>query len=141
MLKVTCTQYKVIDENPRDIYFYKNNFVVNLHVLLFNCRMSQELMIELIDMLEPRLERASPLAIPHWMEVLIAIRFFAEGGYQKGVGRDYNHPSHQTTVSVTLNRVIEAILTYRGEIIRFPATPAERDEVEAKFVSKNIFLF
>lgn len=91
-------------------------------------RMYPRTAVDLIEMLRPHLA-APPRGIQPHTKVLTALRFLAEGGYQKGVGNDMNHPMAQGTVSKSLHEVIPTILQLRDRFIVFPRTREERAAV------------
>lgn len=88
-------------------------------------RMTPVLAIQFIELLRPSL-RDHPSGIQPHIQVLLVLRFLAEGGYQKGVSNDYNHPMAQPTFSRYLHSVITAINRLADEYIKFPETQQER---------------
>lgn len=67
-----------------------------------------------------------------------ALRFFAEGNYQKGVGNDFNVGLAQPTVSKCLSEVISIIETEVCPVlIRFPVSEEEKDKVKLGFYKKK----
>ena len=92
--------------------------------------MSAEVTLRLIQLLENRLQGSRNTAIPVHIKVLITLRFLAEGSLQKGVSQDFNHPVSQSTVSRSINTVIDAILDLGDEFIQFPRTRQQRDIIQ-----------
>lgn len=86
----------------------------------------------LIDLLSPQLQGVRSTAIPPHLQVLSALRFFAEGGLQKGVASDYNHPMCQGSMSKTINKVVNALLLFSKRYIHFPTTREERQMVSSR---------
>lgn len=97
-------------------------------------RMSKESALVLIAMLRPMLPGVRKNGISPEMQVLIALRFYAEGPYQRGLGQDCLHPVSQPTASVILGRVSTALCSMADRYIRFPQTEEERISVERKYV-------
>lgn len=83
-------------------------------------------------MLEPRLIGDSSTSIPVHLKVLITLRLMAEGGYQKGLCRELNHPVAQSTVSKCILKVQEAILHLRYIAVRFPTNHQNRRMIQNK---------
>nr|CAD7572456.1 unnamed protein product [Timema californicum] len=67
------------------------------------------------------------------LQVLAAIRFFAEGGYQRGVGQDLFIALSRPAVSKCIRAVCEGLSNIAGQWIRFPRTVAQRDQIQQKF--------
>lgn len=88
--------------------------------------MSQETTLRLIQLLQNRLLGERSTAIPVHLQVLLTLRFMAEGQLQKGLGQDYNHPVGQSTASKYIHRVLDAILTLHDQFIQFPTTQQTR---------------
>ncbi|KAJ8676176.1 hypothetical protein QAD02_011962 [Eretmocerus hayati] len=85
----------------------------------------------LVELLREPLAVNRQTKIPTHLQVLITLRFLAEGGFQKGVGQDYNHPVSQSRVSYIVNRVINAILTLKNNWIVFPNNRESRLQTQA----------
>lgn len=79
-------------------------------------------------------------SVPPMLRLTAALRFFAEGSYQKGVGNDLFAGMAQPTLSKALSSVIEA---FEVEIcpvaIQFPTSEAEKDEIKRSFYEKTGF--
>ncbi|KAJ8674476.1 hypothetical protein QAD02_005738 [Eretmocerus hayati] len=89
----------------------------------------------LVELLRAPLAVNRHTKIPTHLQVLITLLFLAEGGFQKGVGQDYNHPVSQSRVSYIMNRVIQAILTLQDDWIKFPSDRASRLRAQAEFLT------
>ncbi|XP_014218645.1 putative nuclease HARBI1 [Copidosoma floridanum] len=74
-----------------------------------------------------------PEGVPPHLQVLSCIRFFAEGQYQKGCGRDLYHPMAQPTVSKYLHIVCPTIIRALGHLAEFPNTAEERRRIFQSF--------
>ncbi|KAJ8677643.1 hypothetical protein QAD02_013430, partial [Eretmocerus hayati] len=96
-------------------------------------RLTPRAAIELIELLAPMLLLTKGTKFPIHLQVLLAVRFLAEGMYQKCLGQDFNHPASQPVVSRIINRVIDAIVTLKDKFIIFPSTSEERLAIQAKF--------
>lgn len=96
--------------------------------------MSKDSVMDLTDQLRPRLTRQQTHGLTAEFQVLIALRFFAEGSYQQSVGQDCLHPVSQPTVSIVLNRVTEALCDLSPRYITFPSTREERSIVQEQYV-------
>ena len=73
---------------------FKNNNFIKLFY-----RMTPAVVLRLISLIEDQIiiERCS--AIPVHLQVLITLRFLAEGCLQKGLSQDFQHPVSQATAS------------------------------------------
>lgn len=96
--------------------------------------MSNLSVLDLVEMIRQQLEGVQRHAICPEFQVLIALRFYAEGGYQKGIGQDCFHPVSQPTVSKILKKVTNALCRLAERYIQFPKTCEDRTEVSNKFV-------
>lgn len=92
--------------------------------------MTAEVVLRLIELVEDRLRPERSSAIPVHLQVLITLRFLAEGPFQKSLSQDFNHPVSQTTVSRCINRVIEAIVALGDMFIQFPVTHQQRHAIQ-----------
>lgn len=73
-------------------------------------------------------------------KVLIALRFFATGSYQRCVGEHYNLNVSQTSVHRYIHEVTESIINEFGEeYVKFPQTLEERRALKQKFMDKFQF--
>lgn len=72
-------------------------------------------------------------AVPVHLRVLSVLRFLAEGGFQKGTGRDQFHPLSQSSVSRFIDKVLDAIISISDRYLHFPETKAERLKVKNRF--------
>lgn len=67
-----------------------------------------------------------------YFQVLTALKFFARGDYQGGVGRDQWIPISQQTVSRCLREVTQAMNdpAIVAQYLRFPQNQAERAKIK-----------
>lgn len=66
--------------------------------------------------------------------MLIALRFYAFGCYQRPTGQDFLLAVSQSTVCRCIRKVTRALCAIKDEFIKFPSTVAERTRVEAGYV-------
>lgn len=97
---------------------------------MFICRLTPEVALHLFHMIRERLLPERNSGVPPHLQLLIVLRFLAEGGFQKGVGQDYLHRVSQTTASRCLSKVLDAIMTIGRRIIRFSSTQQERVQIQ-----------
>lgn len=81
-----------------------------------------------------------PAAVECQDKVLAVLRFYAEGGYQRGTANDKHHPMGKTTLHKYLHEVTTAILQLEEEYIVFPNTPQERQRVSLGYVCNKILI-
>ena len=113
---------RLIKQHLRDV---SNPFEISEEQFRKHYRMVQWVALDLIEKLIPFLPY-NPAGIPPHLQILSVLRFLAEGGYQKGLGQDFNHPMSQSSVSKYLHLVIPAILRLSEEFIKFPRSEQER---------------
>lgn len=82
--------------------------------------------LRLVEILRASLSPLKADGVPAHLQVLSALRFYAEGTYQKGVGQDFRHPLSQAMISRIIERVTDAIIAVADNYIRFPHTREER---------------
>ncbi|XP_062551170.1 putative nuclease HARBI1 [Armigeres subalbatus] len=104
-------------------------------------RVTKDLFSYLLNILEANLEATvKSSSVQPILKLSAALRFFAEGSYQKGVGNDIFAGMAQPTLSKVLSVVIGV---FEAEIcptaIRFPETEAEKDEIKRAFYEKTGF--
>lgn len=81
----------------------------------------------LCGVLQPLMGGGSSLEIEK--QVLIGLRFYAEGPYKKAVGQDMFNSVAQTTVSKYVHKVTDALCELEDVFIRFPTCAEERRRV------------
>lgn len=104
-------------------------------------RVSKELFIYLLDILDtklgPTVGSSSVLPI---IKLAASLRFFAEGGYQKGAGNDLFVGVAQPTMSKMLSEVIDVFEeSVCRTSITFPASQQEKSSIKMGFYEKTGF--
>nr|XP_029707902.1 putative nuclease HARBI1 [Aedes albopictus] len=104
-------------------------------------RVTKEFFSYLLNIMETKLGvTVKASSIPAILKLSAALRFFAEGSYQKGVGNDLFAGMAQPTLSKVLSTVIEV---FEAEVcsttISFPESEAEMDEIKHAFYAKHGF--
>lgn len=97
-------------------------FTLCVHIF----RLNPHVAFELCNWLRPYLEGQRRHHIPVHVQVLVSLRFFATGSYQKVLQQDYFHPVAQPTISKFLDKVVSALVDLSPQFIKFPATPQQR---------------
>lgn len=94
-------------------------------------------------MLDTFAQEAQPTtlaAVSPLSRVVAALRFFAEGSYQHGVGADYNVGMAQSTVSRSLSYFLEVMQRKLcSQWIRFELTEEEKAQAKREFYAKAGF--
>ena len=140
VLRDTSNPFELDAEYFRKYYrlnIYPNVILLLLYVIkctYFYYRFTPEVALILVNLIEDTIVREHVVAIPAHVQVLIVLRFLAEGSYQKGFGQDFNHPVSQSTASRCVHAVVNAINTLTDRFIAFPSTQEERHRVQAKLV-------
>lgn len=98
-------------------------------------RLSRELTRTLIEQLTPHMNagvRRTKVTIAG--RILGALRFFAQGSYQRSVGNERDVALAQQTMSKALTIVCEAIETIAPLWIKFPTAPEEKERKKNDFM-------
>lgn len=103
-------------------------------------RVSKELFRYLLDFVEDKLGGVKSTSVPATLKLSAALRFFAEGSYQKGVGNDMFAGMAQPTLSKILTSVIDV---FEAElcptVIQFPVSDEEKSEIKRGFYERTGF--
>jgi len=100
-------------------------------------RLSKPLAQELIDMLKPHLHRPSTVkGIQQDQKVLVALRFYATGSYQRGLGEEYNFGISQSAVHFIIREVTNAMNNIVDNFVQFPLTRNARNTIKTQFFQK-----
>ena len=96
-------------------------------------RLSKQRVRDLIEMIEPEIREESDLnnALSPSMQVLLTLRFFATGTFQRMLGDDVGVA--RTTAGRKIHKCIRAIAALRPQFIKFPATGHEIAEAKRSF--------
>lgn len=95
-------------------------------------RMYKESVLDLVQMLRPHLTGIQKHCISYEFQVLIALRYYEDGSYQRSVGQDCLYPVSQPTVSKVLRRVTNGLCSLSEQFMKFPNTPEKRLDVTEK---------
>ncbi|KAB0795114.1 hypothetical protein PPYR_04886 [Photinus pyralis] len=97
-------------------------------------RLSRELAQDVIDELSPHLrQERGPTPIPIYLRILVALHFYGQGSYQKGVGKDYHLAMSQSSVSRCIAEVTDAINEVMVDRVNFPTTFQQKNAEKLKF--------
>ena len=92
--------------------------------------MTPEVVLRLIPLVENEILQEGNSKVPVYIQVLLILRFLAEGSLQRGVSRDFQHPVSQSTACRSINCVIKAINSLAGTFVKFPLTEEERERIQ-----------
>ncbi|CAI6360550.1 unnamed protein product [Macrosiphum euphorbiae] len=123
---------KIQRRRLRDIY---NPFDLREYDFTKLFRISKNLALYIIDKLSnvQRLQRKRKNGLSLQLQVLVAIRFFAFGSFQRCVGQDYLGSISQPSVSRCITRVATSLYEVcLSDWVRFPQNDAERKAVEIR---------
>lgn len=77
-------------------------------------------------------------AVPTVVKLSGCLRFFAEGGYQTGVGKDYDVSLAQSTFSMVLTEVVNIFENHLCPMwINVPKSPDEKKKIALAFYAKH----
>ncbi|XP_062556580.1 putative nuclease HARBI1 [Armigeres subalbatus] len=103
-------------------------------------RVSKELFRYLLYFVEDKLGGVKSTSVPATLKLSAALRFFAEGSYQNGVGNDMFAGMAQPTLSKILTSVIDV---FEAElcptVIQFPVSDEEKSEIKRGFYERTGF--
>ncbi|KAJ8671611.1 hypothetical protein QAD02_002870 [Eretmocerus hayati] len=71
-------------------------------------------------------------AIPSHLRCFIGLRFCAQGPYQVGLSKNYEHLCGQSSVSKIISKFTNALIKYAENFINFPQTRERRIETETR---------
>ena len=90
--------------------------------------------------MEGKLGSSNSSSVQPMLKLSAALRFFAEGSYQKGAGNDLFAGMAQSTLSKALSAIIDV---FEADIcpaaIKFPDSENEKDEIKRGFYEKTGF--
>ena len=91
-------------------------------------RISKEIFLNLLDIIERKIKPPiKSTSVPAVIKLTAVLRFFAEGGYQKRTGNDFNVGLAQSTMSKTLTEMLNVLETeICSNLIKFPDTDVEK---------------
>ncbi|XP_032690770.1 putative nuclease HARBI1 [Odontomachus brunneus] len=97
-------------------------------------RLTSDLMFDLIDALEPRLQRTRITGLFVEKQILSAVRFYAIGCFQRPVGEQWGISMSQISISRCIHKVTDAIndLIFR-QWEQFPISPGARQLARMQF--------
>jgi SpoU rRNA methylase family enzyme len=100
-------------------------------------RLTKDVYQNLVGELTPHLqagERSTKLSID--MRVLVALRFFATGSYQKGIGNEFHIAISQQSMSNIFKEVAEALEVLAPRYIKFPTEDEHKQAIQQEFMQK-----
>lgn len=82
--------------------------------------------------------RKKQFAVAPIVKLSACLRFFAEGGYQTGVGKDHDVGLAQSSFSKVLTEVLDVFGTYLcPRWVQFPTTQEEKAKIALSFYGKH----
>lgn len=111
--------------NPFDVYGDVELFA--------RFRFRREDVITLVDLFGDELEHPLPRggSLPPLMQVLVALRFFATGGFQRTIGDLFK--IDRRTVARVIDRFSSVLSRRLGEFVRLPVSQREADVMKDRF--------
>ncbi|XP_050309733.1 putative nuclease HARBI1 isoform X2 [Anthonomus grandis grandis] len=103
--------------------------------------LNKDLVTYLFNNLVPHLEQEQrQTRVPRETRILIALRFFATGNYQRGVGEEFILSSSQQVVSRCIEEVAQCVSNHLEPLwVKFPTGNETRNQVKASFMEKADF--
>lgn len=100
-------------------------------------RFNKSMCKQIIELISPHIaDRKMDRGISKETRILLALRFFATGSYQRPVGQDFHLGTSQPCVSRAIHEVTDAIISHLGEqYICFPEE-SERAAIKLQFYEK-----
>jgi len=102
-------------------------------------RLNKNMVRQLIALLTPHLNAPTTVrGISIERKILVALRFYATGAYQRNLGEEYNFGISQTIIHFIIHEVTLAISSHYlvNEFIKFPITREARDNNKINFMEK-----
>ncbi|CAL1678255.1 unnamed protein product [Lasius platythorax] len=97
---------------------------------------SRVLIEELVPFM-PEISRKT--AIPHELQILASLNFFAAGSYQRRVGQDFLTCMSQTSLSRSLHATVNALISVMDNWICFPVTADRIQRIKQGFFRNGGF--
>lgn len=135
-------------ENNRRLVLYRrqlrdhsNPFAMPERRFIELFRLTIRLVHFLVDLLTPHLAvNVRRTKVPKEIRILVTLRFYATGGYQRSIGEDFNFGLSQTCAHRCIHEITQAICDHLADIyIKFPQTPEERNLVRVNFMNQFNF--
>ena len=76
--------------------------------------------LRLIAFVQNRIIIQKSFALPVHIQVLVTLRFLAHGSFQRSLSQDFEHPVAQSTASLCIDRVTNAISHLADMFVTFP---------------------
>ncbi|XP_049301914.1 putative nuclease HARBI1 [Bactrocera dorsalis] len=122
-LRDMCDPFQMSDE------LFKKNFRLNKDAFKY-----------VLDTFAEETQQSTLTSLSPLNRVVAALRFFAEGSYQHGVGTDYNVGMGQSTVSKSLSHFLEVMQRKLcPEWIKFDQSEEEKIQAKQEFYAKASF--
>ena len=109
-------------ENPMD--------TLNDEQLILHYRFDRQSIHNLSDRLELDHSTFRSCALPGFLQLMIALRFYATGSFQSVIGEVFH--VHKATVCRVIHRVSNALTRLLNTVVKFPSKQ-EEDEIAAHF--------
>ncbi|XP_067642567.1 putative nuclease HARBI1 [Eurosta solidaginis] len=117
-----------------------NPFQMSEELFRKNFRLNKDAFKYILDIFTPEAQSNSLSSLTPLNQVVAALRFFAEGTYQHGVGKDYNVGMGQPTVSKSLSHFLNVMQRKLcHEWINFEQTEEEKLQAKQVFYTKAGF--
>lgn len=105
---------------------------------MFNYRVNKPAFRYLLEVLTQIQPAKKQFAVAPVVKLCGCLRFFAEGGYQTGVGKDFDVSLAQSTFSVVLTEVVNIFETHLcPKWINVPTTKEEKKKIARGFYVKH----
>ncbi|XP_018801299.1 PREDICTED: putative nuclease HARBI1 isoform X2 [Bactrocera latifrons] len=128
---------KVERRRLRDMY---DPFQMSDELFKKNFRLNKDAFKYVLDTFAEETQQSTLTSLSPLNRVVAALRFFAEGSYQHGVGTDYNVGMGQSTVSKSLSHFLEVMQRKLcREWIKFDQSEEEKMQAEQEFYAKASF--
>ncbi|KAG5861858.1 hypothetical protein JTB14_029850 [Gonioctena quinquepunctata] len=104
-------------------------------------RLKKDLVRQLVALVRPHLpDHGLEQGISIANYVLVALRFYVAGSYQRGLGQDFDFGMSQSSISQCIHRVTVVIDEHSpGQFIQFPNTRDERQVIKATYMDRHGF--
>ena len=99
----------------------------------YTCRLPRNMIVDLCGVVQNRIQNRTRRnhALPVSMQVMIALRFYAVGGFQDPLGQ--GHGLHKSTVSRCIYRVSAAICSHARDYIHYAQNMDELRSISLKY--------
>ncbi|XP_058122818.1 putative nuclease HARBI1 [Anopheles ziemanni] len=102
-----------------------------------NFRISKDIFMDIVSLIGPHIAAQTDYGLTEEQKLAACLRYFGEGRYQHGTGKDFHVAMAQSTFSKVLRDVLPPMQSLLGDWIKLIMTEEERIEAKEYFFQKS----